>query len=494
MRYRWNIFLLLLLFCLFGGRGAAQSLYIQVPCDTTVCDSLVFPDTVYRFTSSNPNYWTTHHRNDTLASDTIRMWTIRVNTSTTIWDSTSTCYDYYWNGLEFSLNDGEHLRVVDTMLQSVNIAGCPHYKRLNLRLLGRDTTWFPAQACDQYYWAEADTTFHLSGVYQWCWNNQFGCDSVLLLDLDIVKSSITDMYDSICVGQTYRFFDRTLDQSGHYNQNYRRSVAPYCDSIIVLVLKVLNYPEVWIEDTVDCQRLLHCVTVHSNVDYVRWLTPDDDPQVEVQRNSFYAEFSPQDTTTYTLLVDYVEHETCPSFDTITLLHIPELDARFRMTPDRLTMFERAFEAEDISLNNTDRSWYVDGQYMGSMPTLTYEAEEGADSLTLMLEASNQFCVDTQAVTLTIFTTHTYTPNVFTPDAETNREFRIDWVGVTDFEMTIFDRGGSVVFHTRDMSRSWDGTYKGRRCPQGGYFYVIKYRDVVFPELVQTTKGSVLLLR
>ena len=90
------------------------------------------------------------------------------------------------------------------------------------------------------------------------------------------------------------------------------------------------------------------------------------------------------------------------------------------------------------------------------------------------------------------------PNVFAPmsDDDNLRVFRVrlNKVGetVTNFKMSVFNRGGQRVFYANNISQTWDGTYKGVMMPQGAYVYVIQYTD---KDIMQhQRKGTVTLLR
>ena len=86
------------------------------------------------------------------------------------------------------------------------------------------------------------------------------------------------------------------------------------------------------------------------------------------------------------------------------------------------------------------------------------------------------------------------PNAFTPNNDgTNDEFKI--LNFTDeklVEFKVFNRWGTVVYHSNDPKRGWDGTFKGKTQPTGVYGYVIRiaYND----GFVETYKGTVTLLR
>lgn len=72
----------------------------------------------------------------------------------------------------------------------------------------------------------------------------------------------------------------------------------------------------------------------------------------------------------------------------------------------------------------------------------------------------------------------FVPNSFTPNNDgLNDIFAPSIIGHKTFEMTIFDRWSEVLYHTNDISRGWDGTYKGNPCKENTYVYMISTIDI-----------------
>ena len=68
------------------------------------------------------------------------------------------------------------------------------------------------------------------------------------------------------------------------------------------------------------------------------------------------------------------------------------------------------------------------------------------------------------------------PNSFSPDGNgVNEVWKPVGSGVMedDYECTVYDRWGRVVFHSTSMYQSWDGTEKGKPLPAGSYVYFIR---------------------
>jgi len=72
----------------------------------------------------------------------------------------------------------------------------------------------------------------------------------------------------------------------------------------------------------------------------------------------------------------------------------------------------------------------------------------------------------------------FIPNAFTPNNDgLNDIFTPSVIGSQNFEMTIFDRWSEVLYHTDDLSKGWDGTYKGHPCKENVYIWKIVITDI-----------------
>ena len=85
------------------------------------------------------------------------------------------------------------------------------------------------------------------------------------------------------------------------------------------------------------------------------------------------------------------------------------------------------------------------------------------------------------------------PSAFTPNSDgLNDVFRIP--PGSSFVLSLFavyDRWGHIIFETRDISKGWDGTYKGIALPVGTYVYLIRG---TMDEKPLAEKGTVTLIR
>jgi gliding motility-associated-like protein len=88
----------------------------------------------------------------------------------------------------------------------------------------------------------------------------------------------------------------------------------------------------------------------------------------------------------------------------------------------------------------------------------------------------------------------FLPNSFTPDGdEINDLFKGEGVGIEEYELSIFNRWGELVFESSDLNHGWNGqNLAGQDLQIGVYTYLVKINDVVGESHKYT--GHVNLLR
>ncbi len=113
--------------------------------------------------------------------------------------------------------------------------------------------------------------------------------------------------------------------------------------------------------------------------------------------------------------------------------------------------------------------------------LTYNfANSGVYDITLV--AINEYgCTDTTKQTMEVTNPIIlYVPNTFTPDGDQyNNEFKPILAGGYDpynYELTIFNRWGEVLFVSQNASVGWSGTYGGHLVQQGTYIWQIEVKN------------------
>jgi gliding motility-associated-like protein len=89
----------------------------------------------------------------------------------------------------------------------------------------------------------------------------------------------------------------------------------------------------------------------------------------------------------------------------------------------------------------------------------------------------------------------WVPNAFTPDGDgLNDVYRPVSANIRGYSLIIFNRDGEQVFSASIPENGWDGTYKGRPCPEGNYVYILVYQSSLAPPENTTLTGNIVLVR
>ncbi len=85
----------------------------------------------------------------------------------------------------------------------------------------------------------------------------------------------------------------------------------------------------------------------------------------------------------------------------------------------------------------------------------------------------------------------YVPTAFTPNNDGKNETIAPYTnGIRSLEWYVYDRWGELMFSTDQIGEAWDGTFRGKACPDGIYIWYLKAYDTNYGLHIQ--KGSFLL--
>lgn len=315
------------------------------------------------------------------------------------------------------------------------------------------------------------------------------CDSLEVSLFVHPKYSFTE-HVRFCEGNPYSWHDTILFVAGTYSDSL--STAAGCDSAFTLHLEAMSKPTLGIDMEADCFSHTYRLTAQhfDTLEWhnMRWIAVPDDPTLHGHEGDSVIDLSPSTRTAVTL---HAEVE-CPADSTIELTPIVWPVAQLSIRPEHILLGRQtAFDAYDVSLNATGREWEVDGIPMSDNSNpLHYSIADIADSIVVVLTATNDYCRDTTRAVVQIFNDGLYAPNVFTPGQETNNRFTVYSAEELDGELVIFNREGLRVFQTTDLLAGWDG----QGSPQGAYVWHLHYRFAHSPERWHTAVGTVTLLR
>ena len=157
-------------------------------------------------------------------------------------------------------------------------------------------------------------------------------------------------------------------------------------------------------------------------------------------------------------------------------------ADFVAFPWSTGLFEPEIDFEDQSIGAIAWEWeFGDGIVSGNQNPVHVYMAQGEFPVTLTVY-SQEGCLDTVTKIIEIIDDHRiYFPTAINLRSPGNDEFYPIGVGVDEenYQMTIYNRWGEMIFTTKDWNTHWKGRYnldKGDYVPQGVYSYVVTLRD------------------
>ncbi len=181
-------------------------------------------------------------------------------------------------------------------------------------------------------------------------------------------------------------------------------------------------------------------------------------------------------------------------DTAMITVHPKPVAAFAATPQRTEIIYPRIEIEDFSSGVS--LWQYDfGDSTNSPLQQPVQLYNSIGVYEIRQIVTTDFgCKDTAYFTVYIDPSFTfYIPNAFSPNADGNNDYFFgSGIGITNYEMRIFNRWGDQVFTSFDENEKWNGTLRsGKLAMQDVYVYTFVVRDVYTEQ--HTFRGKVTLL-
>lgn len=162
--------------------------------------------------------------------------------------------------------------------------------------------------------------------------------------------------------------------------------------------------------------------------------------------------------------------------------VPEAD--YFVNPQTSDILEPIANFNNTSFGAYTKFWWYFGDAspvdtIHQNPTHIYSDELATSYMSTLIIQNQYGCSDTTQRLVVINPNYViYIPNAFTPNADgLNDIFQAKGYYISKFEMNIFDRWGEQVFATGDISKGWDGTFKGKMCENSVYVWKVTVIDV-----------------
>jgi gliding motility-associated-like protein len=193
---------------------------------------------------------------------------------------------------------------------------------------------------------------------------------------------------------------------------------------------------------------------------------------------------------------------CDSIREIDVFMVPSSllpVASFNVIPNPVIIPDGNIQITNLSENQIFNTWYFSDDHHASMefePPHRY-INSGNYFIQLVVEDENG-CTDTAVQQMIVYDELIlFVPNTFTPDGDEHNHnflpiFSVPSL-VDEYNLSIFNRWGELIFESNDKYIGWDGYYKFRICKSDVYTWKIIYSSTIFSDK-KSLEGHVTLLK
>ena len=317
-----------------------------------------------------------------------------------------------------------------------NSGQCANSKNLTVAVSNISRYTFRVTECDEYRWIDGKTYTESTNTPTYTLTNANGCDSVIVLDLTINKSSATNIRQAVC--ESYSWNGSVYTTSGIYSDTLTNAFG--CDSVVTLDLTV-EY-----ESTTD---------IVAEACYEYYLN-----------NQLY------DVSGDYLQTVYTPQAGCP---VNTNLHLTIYQPSLSIT----SMYDLCDSGKVIltAVTNVSDILWSTGD---TTPVITANK---SGNYTATVTVIPNVCELTESIMIPYCPVDIYLPNVIKAgDYGLNSTFNLHPFYVpmiATLELHIYNRWGSLVYHSKDIEFSWSGEEKGKIYSADGKYQYNEWGNNVY---------------
>lgn len=372
----------------------------------------------------------------------------------------------------------------------VSELGCDSIVTLQLDIIPTYNTLIEQEICEGEEFVTNGHTYTQAGEYTQHHISSLGCDSMVTVKLKLLENSWSTNEIRLCEGESVVINGETVSASGVFFENLSNVYG--CDSLVEYIVEVLPQQEIWTEDIFICKGESVRLQAFGASDY-KWDYSPDLSCTDCQEPTA----TPVRTTRYRVTAEGCMGAEIEAYATVEVGELPELDAG----PDEVILPGEALDLHATTPGNLidDITWEQNHEVIcDNCPEVTVYPEEDGAYIASILSEDGCIAQDTMNVQLrtNCITEDFFVPNMITPNGDgANDYFYIQAASAADFDvrwLRIYDRWGELIFQTNDLSKRWDGSFKGKALNPGVYVY---YLEVYCPDNQPYQKfGNITLIK
>lgn len=270
-----------------------------------------------------------------------------------------------------------------------------------------------------------------------------------------------------------------------------------CEVTVSATVEVKQSPDIYVsEDQKICNGEEAYIEVFANETYnprYAWISTDESVNGSGESSHVVAPYS---TTQY--IVDAYNDINCKSSDTLTVFVEQKPVPVITLNPKVIDALTPIVIFTDSTENSATTLWEISDGSVSEDRVFVHEFELGDTNLSygVKLTSSTSFgCVDSTSMLVRVKRQHyLWAPTgVYLHATDpANRTFALHIDNVIEYNLKIYNRWGTLVFETDDVSYPWDCTYKGKPVQQGVYIWKATFRHNDSPNRLQKDSGEFMI--
>ena len=196
----------------------------------------------------------------------------------------------------------------------------------------------------------------------------------------------------------------------------------------------------------------------------------------------------------------VSNGVCSDTSAASLYFDNLLHAKFEIT-SLVCPGDKAF-IKNTTIGNVISNWSWDlgngsSSNIKDPPPQTYNVQNSSYATLIKLVVTNNYgCKDSAIQKISIINNcYIAVPSAFTPNSDGLNDYLypLNAYKALNLDFTVYNRFGQRLFHTKDWTNKWDGTFKGQGVDPGTYVWVLTY---IFKDTGKRVeqKGTTILVR
>lgn len=338
---------------------------------------------------------------------------------------------------------------------------------INLNLTVADTLYesISANICQGETYTIANQQFNESGDYIIYLTASAGCDSAVLLSLNVLEPVFTSINQTICEGDSVVMGGQTFKESGTYSILLESSAG--CDSTVNLNLTVLEPKTTRIQQSICSGQ---SITIGNQV-----FTQEGDYSIQLTSSL-----------------------GCDSIVLLSLIvnALPDIDAvsdKTSVLPGEQVQLD-VIASIPYSYNWTPADAVSNPTIANPTAVINTPTWFYVTATDLQTQCRNRDSVFVGIEQIACSKENIFIPNAFTPNGDGVNDIFIPRTSIEfiSYHLIIYNRWGNKVFESRDSSKGWDGSYKNQPAQVDAYGYYFVGECVQGEKI--TLKGNITLLQ